>query len=107
MAGPAGTDAARFRRVLTRAIGLPQTAGEPDLYHYGLEDGDRLLLCTDGLTDMVDDGAIALDLGQAGGRRLRLPDTGRPVPDGGGRDNVTAVVAAYRLPPGLAARPAG
>ena len=47
------------RRVLTQYIGVKESESEPDIHRMALEDGDRLLLCTDGLTDMVDDDAIA------------------------------------------------
>lgn len=100
LAGPPGTDAVRFRRVLSRGIGLSPAAGDPDLYHYALEDGDRLLLCTDGLTDMVDEFAIAAEVGRAAdaaGACDALIDRALAA---GGRDNVTVVVATYRLPAG-------
>ena len=60
-----------------------------------LEDGDRLLLCSDGLTDCVDDAAIATTLGgalpssEACQRLLEL------ALDGGGRDNITLIVATF------------
>jgi PPM family protein phosphatase len=104
--GPAGAGTIRYRRVLTRAIGMPEPAGEPDLYHYKLEDGDRLLLCTDGLTDMVDDWTIGQELG----RSTTAADACRTLVDlaveRGGRDNVTAIVAAFRRPPGPDTPPA-
>jgi PPM family protein phosphatase len=94
---PSGIGPIRFRRVLTRAIGLPQTGGEPDVYRYQLEDGDRLLLCTDGLTDMVGEDTITRELGRA----ATAADACRALVDlaleRGGRDNVTVVVANYHL----------
>jgi serine/threonine protein phosphatase PrpC len=97
---PANPGVIRFRRVLLRAIGLPEPAADPDLYHYKLADGDRLLLCTDGLTDMVDDRTIAGELGKA----TTAANAARVLLDlaleRGGRDNVTVVVAGYRRPAG-------
>jgi protein phosphatase len=97
---PAGAGTIRYRRVLTRAIGMPEPAGEPDLYHYKLDAGDRLLLCTDGLTDMVDDWTIGQELG----RTTTAADASRSLVDlavgRGGRDNVTVVVADFRRPAG-------
>jgi protein phosphatase len=92
------TDAGRFHHVLTHAIGIRGTGGEPDIRRYRLADGDRLLLCTDGLTDMVDDATIARELGRAG----PADDACRTLVElalaNGGRDNVTAVVAGYHIP---------
>src|SRR5262249_12969844 len=58
-------DAPRFmRHILVNCLG----GKEHDLYvetrHLSLVDGDRLLLCTDGLTDMVNDAEIASILAQ-------------------------------------------
>jgi protein phosphatase len=91
-------DAARFRNVLTRAIGVPDAGGGPDVKRFKLADGDRLLLCTDGLTDMVGDGDIARELGRA-----RCPEDATQTLielalAGGGRDNVTVIVVSYRIP---------
>jgi PPM family protein phosphatase len=95
---PDAANGTRFRRVLTRAIGLPQTGGEPDLYHYKLADGDRLLLCTDGLTDMVGQDTIASELAQAPTAAVACHTLVELALDRGGLDNVTAVVATYCLP---------
>jgi protein phosphatase len=94
--------ATKLRHVLTRYIGGCQPAFEPDVARYRLADGDRLLLCTDGLTNMVGDSSIARELG----RGTSSDDVCRALIelalDAGGRDNVTVVVATYRRlePPG-------
>jgi PPM family protein phosphatase len=95
---PDAASGTRFRRVLTRAIGLPQSGGEPDLYHYKLQDGDRLLLCTDGLTDMVGVDTITRELDRAPSAAVACQSLIDLALDRGGRDNVTAVVATYCLP---------
>jgi protein phosphatase len=91
----------RIRRALTHAIGLGESGGEPDLYHYKLENADRLLLCTDGLTDMVDEDAIATKLGRAANASDACRSLVKLALENGGRDNVTAVVAIYRSRSGL------
>ncbi len=92
------TDAGRFHNVLTHAIGIRGTGSEPDIRRYQLIDGDRLLLCTDGLTDMVDDETIAHELG----RETPADDVCRVLIERalarGGKDNVTVVVAGYHIP---------
>jgi protein phosphatase len=92
------THAARFRNVLTRAIGVRETAVGPDVARYKLADGDRLLLCTDGLTDMVDDESIARELTRESAEEVCEALVELAL-DRGGKDNVTVVVAAYRVSP--------
>ena len=79
------------RSVITKALGT-DGAVEPDILEVPLAPGDRLMLCSDGLSGMVSDDSIQ-DL-------LRLPDPPQAVADGliaaalkgGGEDNVTVVV---------------
>lgn len=97
---PSRENIVRIRRVLTHAIGLAETGGEPDLYHYKIEDGDRLLLCTDGLTDMVDESTIANELRRAANASDACQGLVNVALDHGGRDNITAIVAIYRSRPG-------
>jgi protein phosphatase len=86
----------RLRKVLTRVIGRPGK-GQPDVHRARLADGDRILVCTDGLTDMVDEAAIAAELG----RGAPASETCRRLVDAalraGGKDNVTVVVAGYSI----------
>ena len=63
-----------------------------------LEDGDRLLLCSDGLTDLVDDETITRILREATRSSDACERLVQRALDSGGRDNVTVIVAAYRLP---------
>lgn len=89
--------ASRFRHVLTNAIGIEGSGGQPDIDYLPLENGDRVLLCTDGLTDMVDDSTI----GAALARDQPAEEVCQALIDRalerGGRDNVTVIVAAYRI----------
>jgi protein phosphatase len=47
-----------FRNVILRALGHEEEA-EPDLFEVRMAPGDRLLLCSDGLTSMISDAEIA------------------------------------------------
>jgi serine/threonine protein phosphatase PrpC len=63
-----------------------------------LADGDQVLLCTDGLTELVAEEAIAQVLSVSGSANeacRRLVDLAL---DGGGKDNVTVVLGRYRIP---------
>ena len=84
--------------ILTNVLGgtLEQVDVDVDLVR--LEHGDRLLLCSDGLTDAVNDDTIRATLvtaassNEACGRLVQL------ALDGGGRDNITVVVASFEFP---------
>ena len=79
------------RSVITKALGTEGEV-EPDIVEVALEPGDRLLLCSDGLSGMVSNDSIQ--------ELLRRPDGAQAVADalveaalkGGGEDNVTVVV---------------
>jgi protein phosphatase len=93
----APTEVARsgLRHILTNALGGNADHVQVDVDLLCLEDGDRLMLCSDGLTDCVDDETIAATL--AGGPQMsdiseRLVQLAL---DGGGRDNVTVIVASF------------
>jgi len=94
-AGQITPEEARYhpnRSVITRALGNdPDTV--PDLYEINVEDGDRLLLCSDGLYSMLEDDEIAAVM-----RRVNDPQRcATMLVNGaiaaGGHDNVTVVVA--------------
>ena len=75
---------------ITQALGLDRSM-VPDIAHVDLAAGDRLLLCTDGLTNMVDDKGIAMLLGKGDATEAAdaLVETALA---NGGIDNVTVIV---------------
>jgi len=87
----------RFRHVLVNALGgsADQVAVDIDLLR--LEDGDRLLLCTDGLTDCVDDTTLAATLAGTLPSNDACHQLLQLALDGGGRDNITAIVATFEF----------
>jgi serine/threonine protein phosphatase PrpC len=88
----------RFRHVLTRALGPEGGRVEAQVEEGVLEDGDRLLLCSDGLTDMVDDSRIAEILSSSSTAQQACQGMVDEATKAGGRDNVTVVVARYEFP---------
>ncbi len=78
---------------LTQALGLDRDI-EPDVADVTCEPGSRLLLCTDGLTNMVDDAELADLLGRGDAQDAcdALVDTALAH---GGVDNVTVVVVVF------------
>ena len=85
----------RLRHMLTNALGGSSKTVDVDFDMLRLEDGDRLLLCSDGLTDLVDDEAIAATLSSTPVPRDTCAQLVKLALERGGRDNITAVVAAY------------
>lgn len=81
-----------FRGMLTRALGV-EFEVLVDVRQTDLRRGDILLMCSDGLTDMVDSEEIAATLGQAGGIDDRAATLVAFANAGGGRDNITVVLA--------------
>jgi serine/threonine protein phosphatase PrpC len=75
---------------ITQALGLDRLV-TPDVVHLKLAPGDRLLLCTDGLTNMVDDHGIAILLGQGDVRQATDAMVETALANGG-IDNVTVIV---------------
>jgi serine/threonine protein phosphatase PrpC len=79
------------RSVITRALG---TEGEvdPDVFTVPLVPGDRLLLCSDGLSGMVSGHDIARILGEEDDPQAAARSLVQAALEGGGEDNVTVVV---------------
>jgi serine/threonine protein phosphatase PrpC len=99
---PADVATSGVGHVLTNALGGSAAAVHVDTWRLELDDGDRLLLCSDGLTDLVDDPTIARILGEAPRSADACSRLVQQALDNGGRDNVTVIVAAYGLPAGCA-----
>jgi len=87
-----------LRGLLLQALGSKEGECNPQLSDYLLADDDQLLLCTDGLTDMVDDADIELVLNSAISAKSACRSLIDLALKNGGRDNVTAIVARYSIP---------
>ena len=79
------------RHVITRALGGPG-AGEADLFRLRLDEADRLLLCTDGVSGLVDDVTIRRILADEPDPARAARDLVAAALEAGGEDNATAVV---------------
>jgi serine/threonine protein phosphatase PrpC len=89
-----------FKNSLTRVIGTGGSLGEADVQQLTLADEDQILLCTDGLTDMVGQPMIAAILGDSKTSEEACQRLVAAALDNGGKDNVTVMLARYRLPRG-------
>lgn len=86
----------RFKNIITRSVGFEQQV-QVDLMGLELEAGDAIVICCDGLSNLVDDPEIlhiveesTIDL--APGRLVALAN------DRGGDDNITVIVIRAREP---------
>jgi protein phosphatase len=82
----------RFKNIITRSVGFEQDV-QVDLMGLEVEAGDRLVVCCDGLSNLVDDGEIlelieATPLEQVPERLVEIAN------DRGGDDNITVIVVA-------------
>ena len=93
----------KMKHVITRAVGHRDFV-EVDIRTVPLQHGDRLLLCSDGLHEYLEQhdtlaGLFRMELQQAAKQAIRHAN------DQGGRDNITALFVEY-MGPGVAATPA-
>ena len=99
MISAAEAQSAPGRNLLTRALGVDPEVDVACLRH-PLAKGGLYLLCSDGLTDMVDDADIALTLESVG---VNLPLAAECLVqlanDRGGRDNITVALLAINAVP--------
>ena len=79
------------RSVITRALGTDGGA-EPDMMEIPVMEGDRLLLCSDGLTGMVSDAEIEALLKRSEDPQVTAELLVQAALAEGGEDNVTVVV---------------
>ncbi|HEY9500767.1 MAG TPA: SpoIIE family protein phosphatase, partial [Pyrinomonadaceae bacterium] len=68
---------------------------EPQVQRVDIKTGDQVLLCTDGLTEMVPDEKISSILNSTGSSESACQELITAALDGGGRDNITVVLARY------------
>lgn len=79
------------KNIITRAIGARNYI-EPDFFNVELQAGDIVLLCSDGLTNMVDDEVIHQILTEDGSIRDRVEKLVETANQNGGKDNISVIV---------------
>ena len=80
-----------YRSWVTRALGVEDTVLLETAEH-AVQAGDLFLLCSDGLTEMVDDADIADVLGARGPLAEQARHLIERAKAGGGRDNVSVIL---------------
>lgn len=86
-----------FRRVLTNSISTRAGKAQAELHLFELMDGDQLLLCTDGLSEMVPEAQIVEVFREPRMSAETCQALVNLALNGGGKDNVTVVLAQYRI----------
>jgi protein phosphatase len=86
----------RLRHVLTRHLGADKGA-KADVQKLVLENGDRLLLCSDGLTEMVDRENITAALAEKAASKALCAKLIDLALAAGGKDNVTVIICQYQI----------
>lgn len=79
------------KNVITRAVGVSETV-EPEYFSVELEEDDLVLMCTDGLTNMIEDEDIRMILDGARDiveKAQKLVDTANA---NGGKDNISVIL---------------
>jgi len=82
-----------WRHVVTNILGGKERGVRAELHSLDLHAGDMLLLCSDGLTDMVPEDRIAAILGAESAPQSACECLVGEANKRGGKDNVTAIVA--------------
>jgi PPM family protein phosphatase len=92
------------RSIITRAIGVSPEV-DVDSMTLELQPGDQLLLCSDGLTGVVDDHVIGELLDTTADPDIAVDQLVQLANEAGGPDNITVVLLRYEDPDAEAAAP--
>ncbi|MCR5109160.1 MAG: Stp1/IreP family PP2C-type Ser/Thr phosphatase [Lachnospiraceae bacterium] len=79
------------KNIITRAIGVAPRI-DIDFFEVDLRRGDRILLCSDGLTNMVDDDEILKLVRESESMERCIDELVRSANRNGGKDNITVVM---------------
>jgi protein phosphatase len=79
------------KNIITRALGARDYV-EADFFTRELQEGDMILLCSDGLTNMVEDEVIHQILTDGGRLKDRVEKLVETANQNGGKDNISVIV---------------
>ena len=92
---PEAAAESKARHVLVNALGGSDEGVQVYIERVPLVNGDRVLLCSDGLTDAVNDEVIRAVLAEGATAAATCQALVDRALDGGGHDNITVIVASY------------
>ena len=85
----------RFRHVITNVVGGNEAGVKGEAHAMEVRPGDALLLCTDGLTEMVANDAIAATMRDVADPEAACSQLLAQALEAGGRDNVTVMIVRF------------
>jgi protein phosphatase len=85
----------RWRHVITNVVGGNEAGVDVEAHAVEVQAGDCLLLCSDGLTEMVTNDAIAATLRAEPDPEQACTKLLAQANDAGGRDNITLVIVKF------------
>jgi protein phosphatase len=85
----------RLRNLITNVVGGNEALHFVESHALQLQAGDRLLLCSDGLTEMLSNGVIAAVLREEPDPEAACTKLVALANEAGGRDNITVVIARF------------
>jgi protein phosphatase len=83
--------------VVTRVLGGGATQVEPDVWLLPVSPGDRMVICSDGLTDELSDARIEAELRAQDGAQAAADRLVAAALAAGGHDNITVIVVDATL----------
>lgn len=86
-----------LRNLITRAVGIKEVVNV-DLFAFKIRQGDTIVVCSDGLSNMVSDDDIRTALGNENLQGVGRVLVGRAL-EGGGSDNITVILVRAAAPP--------
>lgn len=84
----------RNKNKITRAVGIDESV-KADYFEVDLIQGDYVLLCSDGLTNMVDDDAILSIILGNGSLNYKAASLIKNANENGGNDNIAVILIRY------------
>ena len=95
---PEDAEKSELRNMLTRSIGVGEDV-EVDIVEVPLQPNDIVLMCSDGLTKMLDDDQIESVFGQMSDPAALVDELIKRANEAGGGDNITVIVAKLEESP--------
>jgi len=79
------------KNIITKAVGVMASV-EPDFFELELKSGDRILLCSDGLSNMLEDEEISMIVNSVGPLEEKAKMLVDAANGNGGKDNISVIL---------------